>query len=195
MYSSESEVTSTPEILTGRVKWFNNKTGFGFITVTDGSNVGSDIFVHHSAVKVSSEQYKYLVQGEYVEFSVVETNGSAHKFQASEVKGIKGGQLMCETRREFKVQRSSYISDKFESSDEPRIVGRGHRSFVSSHHVNANVKETTNNTESSDNNWKSVVSKKDKVINIQTTNQSKPSGQDAKKRGRKPKDQSAKSQS
>ncbi len=30
------------ERFTGRVKWFNNKAGYGFITVTDGSKAGSD---------------------------------------------------------------------------------------------------------------------------------------------------------
>jgi CspA family cold shock protein len=184
MYSNESEVTSTPEILTGRVKWFNNKTGFGFITITDGSNVGNDIFVHHSAVKVLSEQYKYLVQGEYVEFSVVETTGSAHKFQASEVKGIKGGQLMCETRREFKVQRSSYINDKFDSDNQNRNIGRGPRSFVN---TNTN---TNNEDRDSNNNWKEVVSKSNtKEKTVKPRNQIEPanSTQDPKKRGRKPK--------
>jgi len=176
MYSNESEVTSTQEILTGRVKWFNNKTGFGFITITDGTNSGSDIFVHHSAVKVSPEQYKYLVQGEYVEFSVVETNGSLHKFQASDVKGIKGGQLMCETRREFKVQRTSYINS------EPRNHDRGPRSFVNSDNVN----DCSN--ESSDNNWKSVVNKSNNKEKNQNLDKNTQSSQDPKKRGRKPKD-------
>ena len=111
----ESEnVTNSPEIQLGRVKWFNNKTGFGFITVTVGSNEGNDIFVHHSSIKVVSEQYKYLVQGEYVEFELINTNGGKHKFQAGSVKGIKGGKLMCETRMEFRVARNSYKSDKFE---------------------------------------------------------------------------------
>jgi cold shock CspA family protein len=36
------------ERFTGRVKWFNNKAGYGFITATDGPNSGTDIFVHHS---------------------------------------------------------------------------------------------------------------------------------------------------
>jgi cold shock CspA family protein len=107
-------VTSTSEIQLGRVKWFNNKTGFGFITITDGINAGNDIFVHHSSINVISEQYKYLVQGEYVEFLLIETTGVKHKFQASQVKGIKGGKLMCETRKEFKVARNNYISDKLE---------------------------------------------------------------------------------
>jgi CspA family cold shock protein len=101
-------VTNAQDVLTGRVKWFNNKSGFGFITVTDGSEAGNDIFVHHSAVKVDSEQYKYLVQGEYVEFSLVETQDSKYTCQASNVSGIKGGKLMCETRREFREARNSY---------------------------------------------------------------------------------------
>ena len=45
----------------GCVKWFNNKQGYGFINVTSGVNTGSDVFVHHSAIQVGTDQYKYLV--------------------------------------------------------------------------------------------------------------------------------------
>jgi CspA family cold shock protein len=116
-------VTSSAELFTGRVKWFNNKSGYGFINVTDGSCAGSDIFVHHSAVQVTNQQYKYLVQGEYVEFKLIATEGGAHAVQAAEVGGIKGGKLMCETRREFRIVRSSYksSSEKEDVSDEVRI--------------------------------------------------------------------------
>ena len=49
MSSIENVVTPVPaESLIGRVKWFNNKAGYGFITVTDGSRSGTDVFVHHS---------------------------------------------------------------------------------------------------------------------------------------------------
>ena len=62
-----SDITSgSQERFNGRVKWFNNKAGYGFVTVTNGHHLDKDIFVHHSAINVSSEQYKYLVQGEYV---------------------------------------------------------------------------------------------------------------------------------
>lgn len=88
----------------GRVKWFNNKSGYGFITVSEGENP-SDIFVHHSALAVSEEQYKYLVQGEYVEFDIVHVSGGAHECQASNVRGLNGGKLMCETRHEARVAR------------------------------------------------------------------------------------------
>jgi len=44
-------------------------------------------------------QYKYLVQGEYVEFEFIESANDNHKYQATNVTGIKGGKLMCETRQ------------------------------------------------------------------------------------------------
>jgi len=108
--SSKDAVTSstTSVTLTGRVKWFNNKAGYGFITSTTGANAGTDVFVHHSGINVESQQYKYLVQGEYVNFVLDKTESGNHEFQASNVNGVNGGKLMCETRREFKLARSVY---------------------------------------------------------------------------------------
>lgn len=106
----------------GRVKWFNNKQGYGFITVVKmmdgGDKVGTDIFVHHSRIVVSNEQYKFLVQGEYVEFELEKTTGGAHEYQAGEVSGISGGQLMCETRRETRQARPSSSSQGDEKDGE-----------------------------------------------------------------------------
>lgn len=108
MSTLQESVTPTAETLTGRVKWFNNKSGFGFVTVTDGSKSGTDFFVHHSVINVASQQYRYLVQGEYVEFSVLPSLTGAHEFQVSTISGIKGGKLMCETRNELKLSRTTY---------------------------------------------------------------------------------------
>ena len=111
--SSEQPVGTSPLVtssvrLVGRVKWFNNKAGYGFITVADGDRAGSDVFVHHSGVMVGNEQYKYLVQGEYVSFKFDHTPGGKHEYQAGDVSGINGGKLMCETRREFRQTRVNY---------------------------------------------------------------------------------------
>ena len=110
--TNTSAVSTSPasltEQFTGRVKWFNNKAGYGFITVTDGPKTGADIFVHHSSIKVDAEQYKYLVQGEYTEFALSSVATSDHEFQAVEVSGIKGGKLMCETRYDARSTRTTY---------------------------------------------------------------------------------------
>lgn len=121
--------------LTGRVKWFNNKTGFGFITaLTDSEGVkeGSDVFVHHSAIKVAQEQYRYLVQGEYIEFvlSKLTASGAAeskHEFQAVDVSGVKGGKLICETRWDAKASGSGagFSSSRFKASGSGSSAGSG----------------------------------------------------------------------
>jgi cold shock CspA family protein len=83
----------------GKVKWFNNKSGYGFITFIDASEFkGTDIFAHHSSLNVKDEIYKYLVQGEYVEFSVQKMDSGNHQYQAMNIKGILQNDLMCETR-------------------------------------------------------------------------------------------------
>ena len=44
--------------MTGMVKWFNSKSGFGFITVcSDNENKGNDIFVHYSAKRLVANGY------------------------------------------------------------------------------------------------------------------------------------------
>ena len=87
----------------GMVKWFNNKTGYGFITVlSDSEQKGNDIFVHYKSIRVEKEDsnnYKYLVQGEYVEFDIVRPENEKHEFHAIVITGIHGGPTMCETRQ------------------------------------------------------------------------------------------------
>ena len=99
--------TSTDVRLTGRVKWFNNKAGFGFVTVLSGDKKDEDVFVHHSGIVVASEQYKYLVQGEYVSFNLRESDNDEHPYQAGQVRGVCDGWLMCETRNAARASRES----------------------------------------------------------------------------------------
>ena len=130
MSSSEATFTS---VYHGRVKWFNNKAGYGFITIIDGPSsndkVGMDIFSHHSAISVSNEQYKYLVQCEYVDFNLVKSESETHEYQASDITGVMNWPILCETRlqvqaaqgdsqRERKQTRRPR-ADKEESADTP----------------------------------------------------------------------------
>jgi len=103
-------VSTDSSRVTGCVKWFNNKAGYGFITVSSGHHVG-DVFVHHSAINVNEEQYRFLVQGEYVEFDCVRVESGAHEWQASNVTGLNSGKLMCETRRSVRSTRPAYTQE------------------------------------------------------------------------------------
>jgi len=50
----------------GKVKWFNNRKGYGFIEQDDGN----DVFVHYSAI--GGDGFKTLEEGEDVEFSLID---------------------------------------------------------------------------------------------------------------------------
>jgi cold shock CspA family protein len=105
------------DLLLGRVKWFNNRAGFGFVTVLSGDKKNEDVFVHHSGINVDTEQYKYLVQGEYVSFVLKSSDSTDHPYQAGSVRGVLEGPLMCETRNE---NRSAREGEDGGQSREPR---------------------------------------------------------------------------
>ena len=52
----------------GKVKWFDNKKGFGFIA----QNSGQDVFVHHSSI--TGQGFKTLNEGDEVSFDVVSSD-------------------------------------------------------------------------------------------------------------------------
>ena len=67
-------------MMVGRVKWFNNEKGYGFIEYKENE----DVFVHYSAIE--AEGYKTLSEGQLVEFKLVETSKG---YQALNVRLVK----------------------------------------------------------------------------------------------------------
>lgn len=103
---------------TGSTKWFNDKLGYGFITICDGDDKGKDIFVHHSGINPLNSNYKTLRKGEYIQFNIV--NG-INGLQAVDVTGIKGGPLMCDyvTSKRLVSGVQSYTDDYSENQPQP----------------------------------------------------------------------------
>lgn len=153
--STPTVIETKPVRYNGRVKWFNN--GYGFITINEKNDAHKqaekkedsenkeeteqqtkDIFVHHNSIYVQTNQYKYLVQGEYVEFDIApaEKEGLKYDFQAKNVTGINGGKLLCETRREYNLEQNKYKQGGTDEGDDTsskayysRQQGRGYSSI------------------------------------------------------------------
>ena len=53
----------------GKVKWFNDQKGYGFISPEDGS---ADLFVHHTAIQMQG--FKTLAENQAVEFDVARSD-------------------------------------------------------------------------------------------------------------------------
>lgn len=107
----------TVGVHTGQVKWFNDRLGYGFITIcgletaekTDKKElfmqVGRDVFVHHSGVRPVSSNFHSLQKGEYTSFNMTQgVNGP----QAIDVTGIGGGTLMCDVTPQHRYHHSMW---------------------------------------------------------------------------------------
>ena len=56
-------------VMKGKVKWFNDQKGYGFITPEDGS---ADVFVHHTSIL--GEGFKTLAENQTVEFEILQSD-------------------------------------------------------------------------------------------------------------------------
>ncbi|MCL5670458.1 MAG: cold shock domain-containing protein [Acidobacteria bacterium] len=65
--------------LQGKVKWFNNSKGYGFI----GQDSGADVFVHYTAIQ--SDGFKSLQEGDVVEFEIVQGQKGPQADQVTKV--------------------------------------------------------------------------------------------------------------
>jgi len=82
-------------IYTGIVKWFNMDIRYGFITVLDANNNinNIDIFAHKNDI-LSKIRYKCLIQGEYVNFKI---NNSDKGIKCINITGINNNKLLCDS--------------------------------------------------------------------------------------------------
>lgn len=77
----------------GRVKWFNDHLGYGFVTCIDDSLLqGDDIFVHYKSI--ACDTFKTLVKGEYISFSIKDMPEKGGV--ATDVTGVMRGPLLCQ---------------------------------------------------------------------------------------------------
>ena len=97
---------------TGQVKWFSRDRGLGFIkNITkdnDDTKEDKDVFVHYTGLDTSDNIYKTLYDGEYVEYSEKKLDDGSGRVVADKVKGIFGGELMCEnvSKKKRKMQQA-----------------------------------------------------------------------------------------
>jgi len=90
------EAKSEPKVgeYIGQCKWWSDKHGYGFVTVTsDGEMKGKEIFLHYSGIRPLNSNYRTLKKGEYVNFDI--TTGPKG-MQGTNVTGIGGGSLICD---------------------------------------------------------------------------------------------------
>ena len=124
-------MSNTTVKTTGRVKWFNKNAGYGFITAVNGDHSDEDIFVHHSALTVSKDQFRYLVEGEYISFmwSSSGKESEQHKWHATDVTGVCGGPLLCETQNESRLNSANNSMNNGEDSSEENSSSRPQRRY------------------------------------------------------------------
>lgn len=110
----------TGETKFGRVKWFDSRKGYGYVTVT---RERKDYFVHHSGILTREDVYKTLLPDEYVQFKIcLDDNG---RECACDVEGVDGGPIQCETDNMRKVWSQGFRRGRDRGGDgDDRSRGR-----------------------------------------------------------------------
>jgi len=147
---------SSDSVCLGRVKWFDNKKGYGVICVLDGIRQGADVFAHHASIVTGEDQYRYLVSGEYVSCIPIDSVNKSIQYAASNIKGVLGGPLMCETIREQKLAKDAYDeSAKQGTASVEKTLAKVAKNIVKEQKEPKEIKKV------GDNNWSKVAKKGD----------------------------------
>lgn len=77
-----TELKKREENMVGKVKWFDDKKGYGFIEYSNEE----DIFVHYSSIKQTG--HKTLTEGQLVEFNLLETTKGLQALDVMVIKDI-----------------------------------------------------------------------------------------------------------
>ena len=100
---------STEDTYIGRIKWFNNKKGFGFLS---NCETNEDVFIHHTGISLGEESlnsnvniFKTVIEGEYVSYQ--KKIDKEDRSVAKNVTGVHGGPLLCEN-----INKKIFISNR-----------------------------------------------------------------------------------
>ncbi len=134
---TQNQVSATPINSTsyvGQVKWYNNRLGYGFITIiSECERRNEDIFVHQQHITPQTSDYRSLQQGEYVSFLLgkadTEGESSKHITQAVSVTGVFGGTLMCDQIPRRNNAPSTTTESTKTQPPTTRPAGRGNGRF------------------------------------------------------------------
>lgn len=96
---------------TGRVKWFNNAKGYGFILPEEG---GDDLFAHYSSIVMDG--YKTLKAGQLVSYEVLSGPKGSHAINISSLEHLDSGKAEATDEPEEPDQGSTQ-SDDLRDSD------------------------------------------------------------------------------
>ena len=98
----------------GKVKWFNNAKGYGFIEQEDGP----DVFVHYSAIIDDAKGFKTLKENQDVEFEIVE---GPKGLQAADVKPVEAEEPEVKEETEEEEPEAKEEEEKEETEEEPEV--------------------------------------------------------------------------
>ena len=96
----------------GKVKWFNNAKGYGFVLPEEG---GEDLFVHYSAIQMDG--YKTLKAGQDVQFDIVEGPKGLHAVNIQDLGGNESESSDLGVSVDFDVVDHSPVDDDTSTQD------------------------------------------------------------------------------